>query len=547
VISLTANQVLDQRLVGAKAASLSRIHSLGCRIPPGFIFEASYCESLIAHAGLQERLQWLQKHGPLLKEAYVLELGAEIVQQLRGTPLPPEFEQDLERCFDMLGGGDTALICRSSCLMEDAGNAAFPGIFLSETGLVSLAALQRAVMNCVCSLFRPKALRYWLRLQGAQPQFSMGLIIQHFVNTTCAGVMFYWNPETILIEGVRGSGKLLMAGQTRPVCYRKDTRGTWEMTGGEREMGDLLKTKRLQELMRIAELASEAWESPVDIEFGFHGKSDSSYIFQCRPVTRELPGEGTNHFAGLPGKISIQGVGCAPGIARGKAVDPGRGGLVPEGSSKPIALLESLTERNYDLIFDVKGIVTEQVGSQLNHLSIACRELGIPYVSGIEEARTRFHGRQVIVDGPRGTVSLGSDDFSHCEKSATVAHSGALETNLAYLPYFKEQRRYSRESGRSIFTGGLYLILEALYHSRTEQDLLEFMIQQLRETLGSEKGSGSMTLSLPRLSSEECSVLNQSIKGSPFSQETLERIFQKICEEGKRRFGVTFSFHDCPE
>lgn len=541
MISLTANQVLDQRLVGAKAASLSRIHSLGCRIPPGFIFEASYCESLIAHAGLQERLQWLQKHGPLLKEAYVLELGAEIVQQLRGTPLPPEFEQDLERCFDMLGGGDTALICRSSCLMEDAGNSAFPGIFLSEAGLASLAALQQAVMNCVCSLFRPKALRYCLRLQGSQPQFSMGLIIQRFVNTTCAGVMFYWNPETILIEGVRGSGKLLMSGQTRPVCYRKDTRGTWEMTGGEREMGDLLKTKQLQELMRIAELASEAWESPVDIEFGFHGKSDSSYIFQCRPVTRELPGDGTGESTDLSGINSSRGFGCAPGIARGKAVDPGRGGLVPEDSSKPIALVEILTERNYDLIFDVKGIVTEQVGSQLNHLSIACRELGIPYVSGFDDARIRFHGRQVVVDGTRGTVFLGSDDFSLCEKSATVAPSGDLETNFAYLPYFKEQRRYARESGRSVFTGGLYLILEALYQSRTDQELLQCMIRQLSETLGQEKGSGSMILWFPRLAPEEFSIFNQSLKGRPFSQETLERIFQKICEEGKRRFGVTLS------
>jgi len=155
--------------------------------------------------------------------------------------------------------------------MEDSVHGAFPGIFHSETGLTSLAALQKAAMNCVCSLFQPKALRYWLRLQGSQATFSMGFIVQHFVNTTCAGVMFYWNPQTILIEAVRGNGKLLMSGQTRPFGYRKNIRGTWEVTGGETEREDLLGTEQLQELARIGELASKEWKSPVDIEFGFHG------------------------------------------------------------------------------------------------------------------------------------------------------------------------------------------------------------------------------------------------------------------------------------
>lgn len=547
MISLTDNRARDRQLVGGKAASLSRIHSLGLRVPSGFIFEISYCENLVAQAGLQNRIQWLLEQGPLLKETYVLELGADITQRLKGTSLPPAFAQDLERCFDQLGGGSTALICRSSGLMEDTVHGAFPGIFRSETGLLSLPALQQAVMNCVCSLFQPKALRYWLRLQGSQPKFSMGLIIQHVVKTTCAGVMFYWNPETVLIEGVRGSGQSLMSGHTRPVVYRTNTRGTWEVVGGERGMDDLLGTEQLQELARIGELAFEEWESPVDIEFGFHGTSSSPYIFQCRPVTRELPGEGDGKSGGFPGITSSQGVSCAPGIAWGKAMDPTIAGLVPNDSSKPIALLESLTERNYDLIFEVKGIVTEQVGSRLNHLSIACRELGIPYVSGIDHARTRFHGQPVFVDGKTGTVSLALPDFPHYEKSATVPPSPVSQKNLAYLPYFKEGNKRTHENGSYLFTGGLYLILEALYHSRTEQDLLEYMIRHLSETLRTKQGSGSMTLCLPRLSTEECSILNQSIKASVFSQDTLELFFQKICEEGKRRFGVTLYLEHCPE
>ena len=548
MISLTDNLAQDRQLVGAKAASLSRIHSLGFRIPPGFIFEKSYSESLVARAGLQKRIQWLQEEGPLLKETYVLELGADIFHRLQETSLPSEFAQDLERCFDRLGGGSTALICRSSGLMEDSENGAFPGIFLSEPGLTSSAALQKAAMNCVCSLFQPKALRYWLRLQGSQAKFSMGLIVQHFVNTTGAGVMFYWNPEAILIEGIRGSGQGLMSGQKRPVCYRKnkDIRGTWEVTGGETEREDFLGTEQLQELARIGELASKEWKGPVDIEFGFHGKSSSPYIFQCRPVTRELS-ERVGKSADLPRMSSSQGVSCAPGIVRGLAVDPDRGGLVPGDSSKTIALLEVLTERNYDLIFDVNGIVTEQVGSQLNHLSIACRELGIPHVSGIDQARTRFHGRRIVMDGKSGIVSLEADDFPHYEKNATVQPSEFIQANLFYLPYFNHGRWDTQGSQRPIFRGGLYLILEALYHSKTEQDFLGYMIRRMSETFGKEKEAESMIFPLPRLSSEEYSILNQSIEGSGFTQERLERIFQKICEDVKKRLGVTLYLERCPE
>lgn len=546
MISLIDNQVPDHRLVGAKAVSLSRMRSLGCCIPPGFIFETSYCESLIAHAGLQKRIQWLEEHGPLLKEAYVLELGKDITQQLRETPLPPAFMHNIEQCFDALGSGSMALICRSSCLLEDSQDRAYPGIFLSEAGLTSLEALQQAVLNCMCSLFQPKALRYWLRLQGLQPKFSMGLVIQQIVKTTYSGVMFYWNPETILIEGVRGNGEFFMSGQARPVCYRKSTLGTWEMTGREWNVDDFLGTEQLQELARIGELAAKEWESRVDIEFGFQGQSAFPYIFQCRPVTRELPGVGASPSAHSSGINRFWGVSCAPGMTQGVAMDPAIAGF-PEDSSKRIVLLESLTERNYDMIFDVKGIVTEQVGSQLNHLSIACRELGIPYVSGIEQARTRFHGKRVVVDGKGGTVSLQSDDFPHYEKRATVFTSESSLANLSYLPYVKGGRENMQGGRCSHFTGGVYLIIEALYHSRTEQDLLEFMTRELSDSLSKETCSEALTVDLPRLSPEEFSILNQSLPGSSFSHESLERNFQKICEEVKRRFGIRLYLEHCPE
>ena len=151
------------------------------------------------------------------------------------------------------------------------------------------------------------------------------------------------------------------------------------------------------------------------------------------------------------------------------------------------------------------------------------------------------------MDGKSGIVSLEADDFPHYEKNATVQPSAFIQANLFYLPYFNHGRWDTQGTQRPIFRGGLYLILEALYHSKTEQDFLGYMIRRMSETFGKEKEAESMIFRLPRLSSEEYSILNQSIEGSGFTQERLERIFQKICEDVKKRLGVTLYLERCPE
>jgi pyruvate,water dikinase len=55
------------------------------------------------------------------------------------------------------------------------------------------------------------------------------------------------------------------------------------------------------------------------------------------------------------------------------------------------------------------GLVAE-TGSPLSHLAILARELGVPTVVGVRDARERFpEGAVVIVDGTSGEVTVRSD------------------------------------------------------------------------------------------------------------------------------------------
>jgi len=51
------------------------------------------------------------------------------------------------------------------------------------------------------------------------------------------------------------------------------------------------------------------------------------------------------------------------------------------------------------------GVVAE-TGSPLSHLAILAREMGVPVVVGVSDARDRFEqGSMVVVDGQTGEVA----------------------------------------------------------------------------------------------------------------------------------------------
>jgi len=352
------------------------------------------------------------------------------------------------------------------------------------------------------------------------------------VNSRCTGVMFFEHSESIFVEVVSGKGELLMSGQMAPTTYRKGDQQSWDRNGGEVD-GDLLRDDHLQELARIGALAAKTWNSSVDIEFGFFDGECIPYLFQCRPVTKPWPFTSTSPSVGGSRRVDAHGVSCSPGMAQGVGIN---WSAFPKGpttpSSQSIALVDFLSEQNYDLIFDTQGIISERVGSQLNHLSIACRELGIPYVSGVDQARTRFHEQSVVLDGTKGTVSVIGEDFPVFGKHGTVVasdvghrvgESGCAQKSAPILAVSPDLAPG--------FQGGIFLLLEGLYHGTTEADLVEGMVRYLGEVFKNETSHEVVKLRLPRLFAEEGSLLRQVVPECSFSPEMEARVFQKVIEK----------------
>ena len=175
------------------------------------------------------------------------------------------------------------LAVRSSASGEDAGERSAAGQF--ETLLdVTRAELPDAVEQVRRSATSARAQAY-----GSDSQ--MAVVIQRQVRATRAGVAFSRDPVTgadeVVIEAVFGYGDVLVSGEVAPDRYRvardETVRARVTDKGGPTALLRTLRDDEAAEVARHVRRAERAFETPVDVEFCFEGRS--LWLVQCRPIT----------------------------------------------------------------------------------------------------------------------------------------------------------------------------------------------------------------------------------------------------------------------
>jgi len=112
------------------------------------------------------------------------------------------------------------------------------------------------------------------------------------------------------------------------------------------------------------------------------------------PVTRAAPGD------------TLTGLGVSPGVAKGRArvafdlsevfeLEPGE------------IIVCSTTDPSWVPLFMIAGGVVCDIGAPASHAAIVSRELGVPCVVSVRDARRRIHNGSLIeIDGRAGTVTV---------------------------------------------------------------------------------------------------------------------------------------------
>ncbi|MEY2420679.1 MAG: rifampicin phosphotransferase [Acidimicrobiaceae bacterium] len=136
------------------------------------------------------------------------------------------------------------------------------------------------------------------------------------------------------------------------------------------------------------------------------------FVFEGRipdPASWALRGAPTPGVTLARRGDQLEGIGVAPGIARGRArvvLDPSDPSALDPGD----VLVAPITDPAWTPLFLVAAAVVVNVGAHLSHAAIVARELGIPAVVSVDGATERLaDGALLEVDGARGLVRVLED------------------------------------------------------------------------------------------------------------------------------------------
>jgi pyruvate, water dikinase len=536
----------DVGRVGAKAASLARVRQCGLRVPDAIVIDNRWFRAFIEHAGLTAKVELLEKIVWTIRWEHLRKVSEEITDAVRSAGLPAEYERTLAETLRNGALDDVPLVCRSSSSFEDSDQAAFPGVFHTTLDVCNLEQLKDAIVVCYCSLFEMTTLKYLLSRRPTDASMQMAVIVQRLVDSEVTGVAFSHSPtdphdRAIIVEAVAGRGDSMVSGREMPCRYRvfDDDRCEMDPAGVNTGKSPVpLDRHRVSRVANICRQLRLEWGQEVDVEFAFVTDENEPYILQCRPITVTIDvSEPIVHRRRLDGRVE-HGITCADGFVEGEGFDfRNFCGDVAQLEDR-VLLVDGVTTDDYDAVFACRGVVSQRHDSQLNHVSIACRELGIPYIAAVDNACRELDGRRLALDGGTGSVWVmpeGSPGGSERLATGEAARRPPTLDEVAYLPSLEHDGRAAEVTFR-----GLDLFLISLVHETTSKAELEAAIlERLDHALGA---SPTLMLRLPplSLSATELAVLNECIAGMNLTAAELRDWFGQLVIRVQHRERVVF-------
>jgi pyruvate, water dikinase len=217
--------------VGGKNASLGELlRSLGqagVNVPDGFALSVDAYRAHLREAGLEEEIFATLDRLDVEDVAALARAGAAIREKVAAAPLPTEVSRQAFEAYAALsqryGEAETDVAVRSSATAEDLPTASFAGQQETYLNVRGGAALDRAIRECMASLFTDRAIVYRTEQGIAHRDVSLSVGVQKMVRSdlACAGVIFTLDTESghrgvVLVTGSWGLGELVVQGRVNP-------------------------------------------------------------------------------------------------------------------------------------------------------------------------------------------------------------------------------------------------------------------------------------------------------------------------------------------
>jgi phosphohistidine swiveling domain-containing protein len=260
---------LDAAICGDKAAKLSQLKRAGFNVPAGFILPSKE-----EGRGKKEEGRGEKEEGRRNEEnADRLLISNSVIQNLKSKI-------------------QNRMIVRSSAAGEDGDTSSAAGQYQTIGPVFTEAELLDAINRCRQSYWTSEAVAY--RRQRQLPDTQMAVLIQPYIDSKIAGVMFSRNPldggSQIIIEALPGGAESVVGGQVTPLHWEIDfsTPETLEKNLREIEISSIIDKVIIAELVQQAQAIEAFFHGiPQDIEWSWDG--EKVWILQSRPITNLQP------------------------------------------------------------------------------------------------------------------------------------------------------------------------------------------------------------------------------------------------------------------
>jgi pyruvate,water dikinase len=402
-------------------------------------------------------------------------LAQQIRRAILATSLPESLLNDLQQAVAQWSHQESqpAVIFRASLALpaglDPALSVRTQSLFEPQVCYGDAESLAQGLKQAWAELFRAKSLLYWQQYGIQLPQIRLAVLVQPLWASLAAGTLKIAGNQ-IEVQAVWGLGQTLELGEAD--CYKGDLQQGWQpQTVGQkhyvyelrpvaapvattaalvrgaanlageawppehqaylalryldpaRQRQPVLSSEQLQTLASLAQQAQSQLKMPLLLDWLLTSEAAGFHLTQVMPqLGAALHLKASEPLAQvLPPPSSsarLSGLAAAPGraVAVAWVIDPAALEAdwatalegMPEGA---ILVTAALTPEQIIRLRQVSGFVTEQ-GGMTSHAAILARELRIPAVVGVEQARAQIKtGDWLAMDGDLGELYRSSLPF----------------------------------------------------------------------------------------------------------------------------------------
>ena len=271
---------------GGKAVNLGILLHKGFPVPRGFVLPTSDFETV-----LQAELRRHPTQSPQ--------------DILRGLRFSDRFVEEIAGAMQACGAKRWAV--RSSSTDEDSTAHSFAGLQQSVIGVDTVDAVIEAIRTVWLSFYARERLLYPIQASLCAPVPSMAVVIQEYVDSQSAGVVFTRHPmegmDSLLVNVSRGQGANVVDGREGE-SLTIEKRGMHDAVESE-----CLTSSQIAQIVQTACAIESAYGKAQDIEFAF--SSEGLFVLQTRDIADGVRNAEQTLYSNVNVGEALAGV-CTP-------------------------------------------------------------------------------------------------------------------------------------------------------------------------------------------------------------------------------------------